>query len=79
LREKSSNAMLSWCPAVGAPAPGGNESRGGLLPVDHHIREAHEFKAKLLYSTATQGTGMELKVWGILHRDPGTYSPGRPR
>lgn len=34
-REKS-NAMLSWCP-TGALLPGGNESRGGLLPVEFHV------------------------------------------
>lgn len=32
-----SSAMLSWCPTEGAVPPEGNESRGGLLPVDFHV------------------------------------------
>lgn len=68
--------MLSWCPAEGAEAPAGNESSGGLLPVDLHVLEALEFKAKLPDYTAAQGTSMEAKVWGFLSRDPETKSSG---
>lgn len=65
-REKSS-AMLSWCPTEGALPPGGNESRGGLLPVDPHVGEALDFKAKLPDYTAIQGgmrggSGMENSI-----------------
>ena len=75
-REKS-NAMLSWCPTEGALPPGGNESRGGLLPVDLCVWEALDFKAKLPDFTAVQGECMESEVRGILYRDPGTCSSGR--
>lgn len=62
-REKS-NAMLSWCPTEGALPPGGNESRGGLLPVDLHVWEALDFKAKLPDYTAIQGVVHGVKSMG---------------
>lgn len=72
-REKSS-AMLSWCPTEGALPPGGNESRGGLLPVDPHVGEALDFKAKLPDYTAIQGgmrggSGMENSIQRHILRD----------
>lgn len=74
-REKS-NAMLSWCPTEGALPPGGNESRGGLLPVDLHVWEVLDFKAKLPDYKPLQGVSMEDKLWKILYRDPGINSSG---
>lgn len=68
--------MLSWCPAEGALTPGGNESRGGLLPVDLLVREALEFKAKLPDYTAAPGTSLEGKAWGFLSRDARKKSSG---
>lgn len=67
--------MLSWCPTEGVLPPGGNESRGGLLPVDH-VQEALDFKAKLSDYKALQGVSMEDRVWKILYRDPRTLSSG---
>lgn len=53
-REKS-DAMLSWCLTERALPPGGNETRGGLVPVDLHVWEALCFKAKLPDYSALRG------------------------
>lgn len=56
--------------------PGGNESRGGLLPLDLLVREALEFKAKLPDYMGAHGTSLEGKAWGFLSRDPQKKSSG---
>lgn len=57
--------------------PGGNESRGGLVPLDLCTREALDFKVKLPEYTAVHGGGVRRAKEGA--QQPGTCTSGTRR